>query len=381
MKRIHIFRAGTHVPMQGAALSFAEADLAAAAAAYDPSVHEAPIVVGHPKTDAPAYGWIGALAHEGGDLYATPRQVDPAFAELVEAGRYKKVSASFYRPDAPGNPAPGAYYLRHVGFLGAQPPALKGLAPVEFAGGDEGVVTVEFTEVSGWRLGWMFRDVASLLRGLRDRIVAQDGQEAADRALPGDAIDRLVSEATRMEEQADAARAPSFASPPQEVDDVTKDELEARERELKEREERLAAQAASFAEAEAKRRRAEDQAFLEGLVAEGRIPAGLVGDAVSFMEALPVGDAAPTVAFGEGAEAEKVDAREGFRRLLKALPKGVDFGRAADPQQGDGTASFAAPVGFEVAADRLDLHRRALAYQKAHPGTDYATAAAAVERA
>ena len=43
-----------------------------------------------------------------------PRQVDPAFAEAVAAGRYKKVSASFYQPNSPHNPVPGVYYLRHV---------------------------------------------------------------------------------------------------------------------------------------------------------------------------------------------------------------------------------------------------------------------------
>ncbi len=51
-----------------------------------------------------------------GALSATPRQVDPAFAEMVEAGRFKKISASFYAPSASGNPVPGTYYLRHVGF-------------------------------------------------------------------------------------------------------------------------------------------------------------------------------------------------------------------------------------------------------------------------
>lgn len=33
------------------------------------------------------------------------------------------------------NPKPDTYHLRHVGLLGAEPPAVKGLRPVEFAGG------------------------------------------------------------------------------------------------------------------------------------------------------------------------------------------------------------------------------------------------------
>ncbi|OYW21050.1 MAG: hypothetical protein B7Z43_11640, partial [Sphingomonas sp. 12-62-6] len=46
----------------------AEADLAATAAAYDPAKFEAPIVVGHPALDAPAYGWVRGLAFAEGTL-------------------------------------------------------------------------------------------------------------------------------------------------------------------------------------------------------------------------------------------------------------------------------------------------------------------------
>jgi hypothetical protein len=143
-KLLHIFKSGHHVAMNGAALEFSEADLAASARAYDPALHEAPVVIGHPKHDAPAYAWVKSLVTSEDGLNAEPRQVDPAFAEMVNAGRFKKISASFYAPDAPNNPVPGVYYLRHVGFLGAQPPAVKGLKQVEFAETEAGVV--EFSD-------------------------------------------------------------------------------------------------------------------------------------------------------------------------------------------------------------------------------------------
>ena len=137
--------------MRGDVLSFSESDIAATAAAYDPAKHEAPLVIGHPKHDAPAYGWVKSLAASGDGLNAEPHQVDADFAELVASGRYKKISASFYLPDAPNNPVPGVYYLRHVGFLGAQPPAVKGLNPVQFADDGGDCVSFEFAEedVSG----------------------------------------------------------------------------------------------------------------------------------------------------------------------------------------------------------------------------------------
>lgn len=138
-----IFRAGTRTDANGNTVTITEADLAAAAQAYDPKVHEAPIVVGHPKADAPAYGWVKSLGVQNGVLTADFAQVDEGFADLVKAGRYKKVSASFYPPTSPNNPKPGIWTLRHVGFLGAQPPAVKGLSAISFA---EGEVYVEFAE-------------------------------------------------------------------------------------------------------------------------------------------------------------------------------------------------------------------------------------------
>jgi hypothetical protein len=86
---IHAFRAGRHVAMSGQSVTITAADLASSAKAYDPALHEAPIVVGHPRTDAPAYGWVTGVSAEG-DLFATPGQVDAQFAEMVEVGRFNQ---------------------------------------------------------------------------------------------------------------------------------------------------------------------------------------------------------------------------------------------------------------------------------------------------
>ena len=125
---IEIFRGGTHTDMRGTTLAFGESD--------ESPVSRRPMIPrfrkrrsssATPRTDAPAYGWVKSLSARGDRLYAEPDQVDAAFAELVESGRYKKVSACFYRPAAPANPKPGAYYLRHVGFLGGSRPPSRGL--------------------------------------------------------------------------------------------------------------------------------------------------------------------------------------------------------------------------------------------------------------
>jgi hypothetical protein len=145
MKLNRIFRAGTHTSASGEQVTITTEELQKCCEAYHADHHEAPVVVGHPADNAPAYGWVSSLAMVNGDLVAETKQVDSNFAEMVNAGRFKKISASFYKPDSTVNPVAGVWYLRHVGVLGAVPPAVKGLGNASFSE-DDGVVAFEFTE-------------------------------------------------------------------------------------------------------------------------------------------------------------------------------------------------------------------------------------------
>lgn len=323
--QIEIFAPGRHQPLQGAPLSFSEADLAAAAAAYDPALHEAPLVVGHPRTDAPAYGWVQGLGLAGGKLVATPHQVDPAFAELVNAGRFKKVSASFYPPDSPANPRPGVFYLKHVGFLGATPPAVKGLKSVSFAEDDDaGVVTIEFAAPEPWRLAAAFRSARRLFAGLRDMLVADKGVEQAEQLLPGWELDNLATAIAEIE--AADRPGPAFAAPTNPGEDMSNEvkaagpALDARAAELDRRQADLDARAAEFAERERGQRRKDDAAFVDQLVADGKLLPAEKDRTLAFMEAL---DADQVVSFGEGVEQTQRDA---YKAQLGARPKLVEFG-------------------------------------------------------
>ena len=119
---IELFRAGDY----GDKGNYSVADIDKMIANYDPAKHEAPVVMGHPEHDAPAYGWVEALKRVGNVLMGKLKQVPDQFAQLVSEGRFKKRSISFYR----GENGPS---LRHVGFLGAMPPEVKGLADVKLA--------------------------------------------------------------------------------------------------------------------------------------------------------------------------------------------------------------------------------------------------------
>jgi hypothetical protein len=142
---IEILRAGTFTSQEGVKVTFSDADLDAIVANYDPDLEIAPLVIGHPKTDHPAYGWVGGLGlSEGGVVLAQPTDVEPSFAEAVRAKRYRKISVSVWPANHPRNPKPSAPYLKHVGFLGAVAPAVGGLKPVSFSADDQdGCITLE----------------------------------------------------------------------------------------------------------------------------------------------------------------------------------------------------------------------------------------------
>lgn len=131
---IEIFYAGRHQAMDGQEIIFTPADVQLMASNYDPKSVTAPLVIGHPDNNQPAYGWVKSLqATPDGRLLMIADQIHPSFAQSVKNGHFKKRSASFYAPGAYNNPAPRGWYLRHVGWLGAMQPAIKGLADVQFA--------------------------------------------------------------------------------------------------------------------------------------------------------------------------------------------------------------------------------------------------------
>ncbi|MEE3690670.1 peptidase [Glaesserella parasuis] len=140
MNLIEIFKAGKRKDASGTEVNITTEDLQNVVQAYDVNTFEAPAVIGHPEHNAPAYAWVKSLHLENDVLMAEFYQVDPEFSEMVQKGRFKKISASFYLPDSENNPKKGALYLRHVGFLGAMAPAVKGLKSPSFADNEQGVI-------------------------------------------------------------------------------------------------------------------------------------------------------------------------------------------------------------------------------------------------
>lgn len=372
---IEVFRAGTHTDSAGVTRAWSAEDLDQVVHNHQPGT-EAPLVIGHPTTDAPAWGWTSALRRDGDSLQMRVRDVHPEFAESVREGRYRKRSVKLAK-------GPRGWELIHVGFLGAAAPALR-LQPIAFR--DPGGESASY-EMDAYTPSVLSR----VLRRLREWLIERESVEVADRVLPDFEIDGLAA-------QADAARAddgespvPSFAAPSPggtTVTTLTQADLDraiaqAREQQQAEfaaREQALNAQL----EAERRTRRVEAlRAEARTLVDAGRLTPAQAQGLAEFMAALPGEDTEARIEFAAGDGTERQPPLAWLRAFLASLPARADLTRETDTVDpgAAGSAAFNAPQGAAVDTDRLALHHRALAWQAAHPNTDYLTAVRAVEHA
>jgi hypothetical protein len=172
---IEIVKVGDHVAMNGEKISFTTADLDAMAS--NTMANTAPIVVGHPKTDAPAYGWATEFKRDGDSLFAKFDQVNPTFAEWVKGGAYKKRSVRVAKGE-------NGWRIKHIGWLGAAAPAIEGMADMQFAA-DDTAVEFEFgVQEFASEVGYMFNSVGNFLRSMRDKMIEGSSVEVADKYFP-----------------------------------------------------------------------------------------------------------------------------------------------------------------------------------------------------
>jgi hypothetical protein len=165
---LEVFKSGTHTSGNGVTKTYTDADLDHIAKTYnDQKDHEAPLVIGHPSTDAPAHGWAKELKVAGSKLLAYVDQIADGVVDSVKRGEYKKISIAIY-PDG---------LLRHIGLLGAMPPAVKGLAPVQFAEG------MEFDEYVWATDEYRVPVVGRILSGIRDLFIEKFGLDITEKII------------------------------------------------------------------------------------------------------------------------------------------------------------------------------------------------------
>jgi hypothetical protein len=211
-KWIPVLKTGTHKGKDAtgaeASVSFDAARLDRIVNSYNPAKNETPLVIGHPKSDDPAFGWVDKFKRVGEMLYALPKKVVPEFADAVNKGMYQYVSCKV-RPDDT---------IRHIGFLGAQPPAVKGLGIVTLSESDEGdtveLSEVELSEADLYVEKSLFRRIGGFMQRLRDSVIEKEGIEAADKVIGSDDITYFNQSIDSLEKQDTPADTPiSFCEP------------------------------------------------------------------------------------------------------------------------------------------------------------------------
>ena len=373
-KPIEIFRSGAFVDAYKRKVEFTPEILARAAKIYDPALKAAPLQRGHASTSAtPAVGWIASLAYDAAAdrLRATPEKVALEFAEEVDAGAYRYVSAAFYQPDMSNNPAPGEYYLHHVAALGAAAPAVAGLQPISFSTSDEGELLVftaplEFGEdaEAAWRDG----GIVAMFRRIKNFLIEKYGTDDADKAIPEYDLTWLTEASARAGERASMKERSStglaFAQPTQEIEltDKPNDEAEKLKKQLADRDAQL--KELAFAE---------NTRFAEGLVAARKLPSNQVPVVAALLTRLADTPDAEPLAFSETIDGKPVEKKIGaaaaLKTMLGALPEMVDAGEAAkrmDALEAKAPVMFSAPAGYSVDPEQAALHAKAADYAAKH---------------
>ena len=307
---IEIFRAGDYTPVGKGKIT--PEDLKRVVRNYDPTYHEAPDTIGHPADDKPAYGWIDGLMVDGDMLLARERQVDPKFDEARKAGKFKKRSAAFYC-DADGN----VTGLRHVAWLGAQPPEVKGLQDVNFDDHGSRFIAVDFGEdetvAAEKTFTEQFKETFAQLLGLGGSPAGQP------KTFTEEDVRRIAGEAS----------APLLAK------------ISTLETDLKNSTAKFAERETALAGGEVKQRVAAAIVELKG--AGKWIPAyEKMGAELLFTELAKMQG---TVEFGEGAEKKSVSPFDLLLTFMESLPKIVPGGVLVDPASAArGTAGSGDPL-------------------------------------
>jgi hypothetical protein len=318
---VEVFRAGKQTDSLGREHEFTSKDLETIVNSYDNKNHEAPVVIGHPKDNAPAFGWVEELKTDGKTLFAKFKQLVPEFVDAVKQGLYKKRSISLY-PNLT---------LRHIGFLGAVPPAVKGLADIAF---HENGIDIEFNEEKGEEsmnlegLKKEFEEKFGTLQKSNETLVEQNKEFSTKLEEVTKSNTDLVAKneelAKKVQEFEDKKNVKEGGEESEETKKTNKkfnEELEKRDKQINEIKAQLETE-------KAENRKKEYTEFANGLVEQGKAVADSVNNIISILVA---SEKAGTFSFSE--EEKDLAVVEKIKSFLENQPKIVEFGEQVKGQQ------------------------------------------------
>ncbi len=343
---VELFRAGDHVDASGVARTWTTDELDQMVANHSAAT-AAPIVIGHPEHNDPAFGWIDQVKRDGDSLLAKFRDVNPAFAQASADGAYRKRSVRIYKTPA------NTFALEHVGFLGAKRPAIA-LNAMNYT-------TANAAEVFDFEADWYTPNVvARMLRRLRDWLIGERGLDVADQLLPDYEITSLDNHANELLTQSENApqNNPMFTAPTGEItvtpaenqaaiDAAVAAALDAKTVEFSAQQTNLQQQL----DAERRKNKGiEFSAFIQG---SNLTPAQATG-AVDFMVQLDDG-ATFEFSAGDGKAPTQVTPLKWFRDFVAAIPQQVKLGQTDTGAELD----MSDPVALADAAQEFQASEKA----------------------
>ena len=348
---IEICRVGEFVDVSGQRIIVDDQFINEAITNFNADHHEPPVVIGHPDLDAPAFGWTRELRRNADRMEARFADTNDDFEELVRSGAFRKRSSAFYL-------APTAT-LKHVGFLGAMPPAIKGLKNIKFAEGETVTFERSFNFNEEIKMGLEDKDIEKVTEGVLEKVknfftkqpppTILDAEKPATVAFSEAAVKTMIADQLNEVEQKAYERATAqFAE------------------ELKTRDTKIESLMNSVNSQSATGRRAEIASFFDRQGANKITPALKKLGIVEFAESLAIADAADkdkaVACFAEGADGVAVEHKLGrlewFQNFVEAMSPYVSFGESF------GNLKATTDVDESVDADSLEEMRDAMGINK-----------------
>jgi len=299
----------------------------------------APMVIGHPKTDAPAYGWIHDLKRDGNVLSVKGDKLHDEFAKGVENGLWPNRSIRI------GKGADG-FYLKHVGFLGAVPPAIGGMDSIYNANTDDECFDYSYQDSITPNI------ISRMMRRMREFIINKFDVETADSVIPDYEIESLSDHANNLRDEDN--NTPTSYSQPEPTKTGDEPMPEFSQAQMDDAVEKAAAQAKADTEAEFANKQKEHETELTAernkrlvvefsknitaLVDEGRLLPAQTEGMSEFMLQLSDNDEANfEFSAGEKGKEEtiKKSPLDWFNDFTASLGKQIDF-KESDAGNSDG---------------------------------------------
>jgi hypothetical protein len=303
---MEVFRAGSQTDSSGHTKEWTEKDLDTIVDKFNELGDDIPATIGHPESDtAPAFGWFKKVIRKGDTLLAELSDVVEEFGEMLKKKMFKNRSIAL-RPDLS---------LRHIAFLGAAAPAVKGLEDFAFKAKDD-FTLYEFEEAQEEKT--ILEKIKLLFKELSEKKNFKQPEDDMSKELE-EKIANLEKESTETKNAFAEFKKDAEAKEAKFAEDLKTEKKRADEAEAK--------IATSLKDAKKK----EFSDWFDGQVEEGNeIPANK-SMVLAQMEAL---DGQEALTFGEGDGAKKVTQLEAFKKRISSGAKQISFGEEFGKGQG-----------------------------------------------